>query len=186
MGHSELKNRAAEKSRGPLCVASLMEKKRDRCVWQKQRPLQRTAERLGTGDVSAAPRGKPLIGLHHRLKPRSAKRHHGFGGPASVTKVAVNFKIGVQRVGFNLCKSGLGAAYRARVQRPENRRLRFERRILNTHVRTLSPDACSGRLEDARSAKFLKLKHGALGFDVSNHPVSSNSNEESVQDCSLD
>ena len=67
------------------------------------------------GDVSAAPRGKPVIGLHHRLKRRSAKRHHGFGGPASVTKVAVNFKIGVQRVGLNLRKSGLGAAYRARI-----------------------------------------------------------------------
>ena len=103
------------RERGPLFVASLMEKKRDRCVWQKQRPLQRTAERLGTGGVSAAPRGKPVIGLHHSLKRWSVKRNDGFGGPASVTEVAVNFKIGVQRVGLNLCKSGLGAAYRARV-----------------------------------------------------------------------
>ena len=29
----------------------------------------------------------------------------------------MNFKIGVQRVWLNLCKSGLGAAYRARVYR---------------------------------------------------------------------
>jgi hypothetical protein len=65
--------------------------------------------------VSAAPGRKPLIGLHHRLKLRFAKRNQGFGGSASVTKVAVNFKISVQRVGLNLCKSGLGAAYRAGV-----------------------------------------------------------------------
>ena len=70
----------------------------------------------------------------------------------------MNFEIGVQRVGLNLCKSGLGAAYRTRVLRPENRRLRFERRILNTHVRTLSPDACSERLEDARSANIYKVE----------------------------
>ena len=84
-------------------------------MWQSSGPSREQPSVWGWGDVSAAPRGKPLIGLHHRLKPRSAKRHHGFGGPASVTKVAVNFKIGVQRVGLNRCKSGLGAAYRARV-----------------------------------------------------------------------
>ena len=85
-----------------------------RCVWQKQRPLQRQPSVWGRG-VSAVPGRKPLIGLHHRLKLRFAKRNQGFGGSASVTKVAVNFKIGVQRVGLNLCKSGLGAAYRAGV-----------------------------------------------------------------------
>lgn len=63
----------------------------------------------------AAPTYKPPIGLHHRLKRRCAKRNDGFCGSTSATKVAVNFKIGVQRVGLNLCKSGLGAAYRARV-----------------------------------------------------------------------
>jgi len=70
---------------------------------------------FGDGGISAAPRRKPPTGLHHRLKSRFAKRNQGFGGSASVTKVAVNFKISVQRVGLNLCKSGLGAAYRARV-----------------------------------------------------------------------
>ena len=55
------------------------------------------------------------VGLHHRLKRRFAKRNHGFSGSASVTEVAMNFKIGVQRVRLNFCKSGLGAAYRARV-----------------------------------------------------------------------
>ena len=56
----------------------------------------------------------PNVGLHHRRKRRFAKCNQGFGGPALVTEVAVNFKIGMQRVRLNLCKSGLGSAYRAR------------------------------------------------------------------------
>ena len=48
----------------------------------------------------------------------------------------MNFKIWVQRVWLNLRKTGLGAAYRARIYRLEHRRLGFERRILKTHVGT--------------------------------------------------
>ena len=36
----------------------------------------------------------PNVGLHHRRKRRFAKCNQGFGGPALVTEVAVNFKIG--------------------------------------------------------------------------------------------
>jgi hypothetical protein len=46
----------------------------------------------------------------------------------------VNLKIGVQRVGLNLCKSGLGAAYWARVSWREH-----ERHILKTHVLSFRP-----------------------------------------------
>jgi hypothetical protein len=57
----------------------------------------------------------PLFDSRHLLKRPRAKHNQGFDRPASVTEVAVNFKIHVQRVGFNLCKSGLGAADWARV-----------------------------------------------------------------------
>jgi hypothetical protein len=53
--------------------------------------------------------------LKKRGPPR-AKYDQGFDGPAAVTEVSVNLKIDVQRVGLDLCKSGLGAAYWARVQ----------------------------------------------------------------------
>ena len=53
----------------------------------------------------------------------------------------MNLKIDVQRVGLNLCESGLGAAYWARVDG-------IEQRILKTHVFP-SPDAGSVRFEDA-------------------------------------
>ena len=46
----------------------------------------------------------------------------------------MNLKIDLQRVGLNLCKSGLGAAYWARVSWLEH-----ERRILKTHVLSLRP-----------------------------------------------
>jgi hypothetical protein len=46
----------------------------------------------------------------------------------------MNLKIDVHRVGRNLCKSGLGAAYWTRVSWLEH-----ERRILNTHVFSLRP-----------------------------------------------
>jgi len=46
----------------------------------------------------------------------------------------VNLKIGVQRVGLNLCKSGLGAAYWAWVSW-----LKHERHILKTHVLSFRP-----------------------------------------------
>jgi hypothetical protein len=52
----------------------------------------------------------------------------------------VNLKIDVQRVGLNLCKRGLGTAYRARVSW-----LRRERRILNTHALFPSPEVGWGR-----------------------------------------
>jgi hypothetical protein len=42
-----------------------------------------------------------------------AKHNQGFDGTAPVTEVSVDLKIDVQRVGFILCKNGLGAAYRA-------------------------------------------------------------------------
>jgi len=35
--------------------------------------------------------------------------------------------------------------------------------MLNTHVRTLSPDVCSGRLEDAQSANIFKVEAKTLG-----------------------
>jgi hypothetical protein len=46
----------------------------------------------------------------------------------------MNLKIDVLRVGLNLCKSGLGAAYWARVSWLEH-----ERRISKTHVLSLRP-----------------------------------------------
>ena len=122
------------------------------------------------------------------MKRRPAEHNQGFDGSTSVTEVAVNFKIGVQRVWLNLCKSGLGAAHRARVYRLEHLRLGSERRILKTHVRSLRPTRvrCGSRTLDQQI--FLKLKRNtwALGFGVSNHSVSSTSNEKSVQNCSLD
>jgi hypothetical protein len=44
-----------------------------------------------------------------------AKHDQGFDGAAPVTEVSMNLKVDVQRMGFNLCKSGLGTAYRTRV-----------------------------------------------------------------------
>jgi hypothetical protein len=52
--------------------------------------------------------------LKKRGAPR-AKHNQRFDGPAAIAKVSVNIKIDVQRVGLNLRKSGLSAAYRARV-----------------------------------------------------------------------
>jgi hypothetical protein len=51
----------------------------------------------------------------------------------------VNLKIDVQRVGLNLCKSGLGAAYRARVWGLERQRRTLKTRVLSLkmHVPTL-------------------------------------------------
>ena len=89
----------------------------------------------------------------------------------------MNFKFGVQRVRLNLGKNSLGAAHRARICRLEYRRLGFERRILKTHIRSLRPTRvrCGSRTLDQQI--FLKLNRNtwALGFNVSNHPVSSNS-----------
>jgi hypothetical protein len=73
-----------------------------------------------------------MLDLHHRLKRWRAKHNQGFDGPAPVTEVSVNLKIDVQRVGLNLHKSGLGAAYWARVCWLEHEQL-----ILKTHVLTL-------------------------------------------------
>ncbi|MGA7312299.1 MAG: hypothetical protein WBX05_25480, partial [Pseudolabrys sp.] len=60
----------------------------------------------------------------------------------------MNFKIDVQRVRLDLCKSGLGSAHRARVYRLEHSRLELGKRILNAHVRSLRPTPVSVRLED--------------------------------------
>jgi hypothetical protein len=75
-----------------------------------------------------------MLELHHRLKRRRATHNQGFDGSAPVTEISVNPKIYVQRVGLNLCKSGLGAAYWARISW-----LKHERRILKTHVLSLRP-----------------------------------------------
>jgi hypothetical protein len=71
----------------------------------------------------------PLFDSRHLLKRPRAMHNQGFDRPASVAEVSVNFKIHVQRVGFNLCESGLGAADWARVFWLGN-----ERRLLKTHV----------------------------------------------------
>ena len=100
----------------------------------------------------------------------------------------MNFKFGVQRVRCNLCKNGLGAAHRARVCSLEYRRLGFERRILKTHIRSLRPTRvrCGSRILDQQLLLKLNRNTWALGFGISNHSVSSNSNKESVQNCSCD
>jgi hypothetical protein len=74
----------------------------------------------------------PMLELHHRVKRWRATHNQGFDGSAPVTEVSVNLKIYVQRVGLNLCKGGLEAAYWARISRLEH-----ERRILKTHVVSL-------------------------------------------------
>ncbi len=79
----------------------------------------------------------PMLDLPNLLKLRRAKHDQGFDGAAPVTDVSVNFKLGVQRVRLNLCKSGLGAAYGARVYRLELERL--QRCILNAHGCSLRP-----------------------------------------------
>jgi hypothetical protein len=81
----------------------------------------------------------PMLELHHRLKRRRATHNQGFDGSAPVTEISVNLKIYVQRVGLNLCKSGLGATYWARTAWLEH-----EPRILKTHVLFPSPDAGFG------------------------------------------
>jgi hypothetical protein len=88
-----------------------------------------------------------MLELHHRLKRRRAKHNQGFDRPAPVTEISVNLKIGVHRVGLNLCKSRLDAAYWARVSWFEH-----ERRILKTHVLSLRPTLvrCGLRTLDER------------------------------------
>jgi hypothetical protein len=85
---------------------------------------------LATGLASLRGLAAPAIRSAGRLITQSrAKHNQGFYGPTPVTEVSVNFKIEVQRVRLNLRKSGLGAAYWARVSRLEH-----ERCILKTHV----------------------------------------------------
>jgi hypothetical protein len=71
----------------------------------------------------------------------------------------MNLKIDVQRVGLNLCKSGLGAAYWARVSR-----LAHKRRILKTHVLSLRPTVvrCGLRTLDKGLVEILIESPGAL------------------------
>jgi hypothetical protein len=80
-----------------------------------------------------------MLDLHYRLTRSRAKHNQGFNRPAPATKVSVNLKSDVQRVGFNLCKSGLGAAYWARVP------------WLERHVLSLRPTG-SVRFEDAKKS----------------------------------
>jgi hypothetical protein len=57
----------------------------------------------------------PRSGLLKKRRAPRAKHHQRFDRPAPVTKVSVNFKIYVQRMGLDLCESSLGSAYWARV-----------------------------------------------------------------------
>ena len=86
----------------------------------------------------------------------------------------MNLKIGVQRVGLNLCKSGLGAAYWARVSWLEH-----ERRILKTHVLSFRPTLVRCDLGRWMSI-FLKveLKAMALCFVVSTVLIFRSQSEE--------
>jgi hypothetical protein len=47
--------------------------------------------------------------------PPRAKHDQGFDGAAPVTEISMNLKVDVQRMRFNLGKSGLGTAYRTQV-----------------------------------------------------------------------
>jgi hypothetical protein len=76
-----------------------------------------------------------------------AKHNQGFDGAAAVTKVSVNIKIDVQRVRLNLCKSGLGSAYRARVYWLEH-----GAGYPDNTCSFSSLDAASGAVGDTRSA----------------------------------
>jgi hypothetical protein len=48
-------------------------------------------------------------------EPPRAKHDQGFDGAAPVAEISMNLEVDVQRMGFNLCKSGLGTANRTRV-----------------------------------------------------------------------
>jgi hypothetical protein len=78
-----------------------------------------------------------MLDLHCRLTRSRAKHNQGFDGPALVTKISVNLKIDVLRVGFNLCKSGLGAAYWARVSWFERHMLSLRPRLVPCGLKTL-------------------------------------------------
>jgi hypothetical protein len=79
------------------------------------------------------------------LKARQAKRDQGFDGPARVTAVSVNLKLGVQGVGLNLCKSSLGAAYWARASCSSGKQSR-------TSVQTVTGRSLPGPLDAVRVA----------------------------------
>jgi hypothetical protein len=88
----------------------------------------------------------------------------------------VNLKFDVQRVGLNLCKSGLGATYRARVSWIEH-----ERRILKTHLSSLRPTLVRCGLRTLKK-RFIEswveaLDAFALALD---RPDSPKSNEENL------
>jgi hypothetical protein len=78
-----------------------------------------------------------MLDLHHRLTRSRARHNQGFDGPAPVTEVSVNLKIDVQRVGFNLCKGGLGAAYWTRVSWLERHVLSLRPTLVRSGLRTL-------------------------------------------------
>jgi hypothetical protein len=66
----------------------------------------------------------------------------------------VNLKIAVQRVGLNLHKSGLGAAYWARVCWLEHEQL-----ILKTHVLSLRPTMVRCGLRTLKKVSFDRLSN---------------------------
>jgi hypothetical protein len=92
-----------------------------------------------------------MLDLHHRLKRWRAEHNQGFDGSAAATEVSVNLKIDVQRVGLNLCKNGLGAAYWARVSR-------LEQSILKTHVSSPRPTLVRCGLKNVLLKVELKAK----------------------------
>jgi hypothetical protein len=86
--------------------------------------------------------------LQKRRAPR-AKHNQRFDRPALVTEVSVNIKFYVQRVGLNLCKSSLGSAYRARIQRLEHGAMHPDRPVVSPRstlarccLRTLDQRKC--------------------------------------------
>jgi hypothetical protein len=78
-----------------------------------------------------------MLELHYRLTRLRAQHNQGFDGPAPVTEVSVNLKIDVQRVWFNLRKSGLGATYWARVSWLERHVLSLRPTLVRCGLKTL-------------------------------------------------
>src|SRR5580700_2898254 len=82
------------------------------------------------------------------INARQAKYNQRFYGPAPVAKVSVYLKVCVQRVGLDFGKTGLGAAYGARVPRLDHGRST----IIKRHVLSLGPTLfrCEGHVITCR------------------------------------
>jgi hypothetical protein len=96
------------------------------------------------------------------LKERGAKHDQGFDRPAPGTQVSVNLEIDVLGVWLDLRKSGLEAAYWARICC-----LGRERRIVKSHVLALSPMLVwrgLGRLTNRFFTVELKTRSFALAL----------------------